>query len=237
MEVEDQVSFIPTRAKAKHHYSPVKKQGLSSKATKMKPKSVKKMATQPAMLNDSSVRPKVTEVPCFMEAAWSTVFLPMLYDSLGCSMQPFADFAKGQKVEGKLQEAIDFVWPDTDFKIQWYDAPCSKVSIVQSCNHLHVFDVNHRLLIASTRNKLSLGLGLSKLLIISSKDRTTSTIPQKLHNMHSGQLVVMALHYILNLPQCPCIVDADGPSYIVVIHAHIWLAQCSLTLAVSQWPV
>lgn len=70
----------------------------------------------------------MTEVPRFMEAAWSTTFLPTLYDSLGRSTQPFADFAKGQKVEAKLQEAIDFVWPGTDFKIQWSDTPCSKVS-------------------------------------------------------------------------------------------------------------
>ena len=67
-----------------------------------------------------------------MEAAWSTAFLLTLYDGLGRSTQPFSDFAKGQKVEAKLQKAIDFVWPGTDFKIRWSDTPCSKVSAVLS---------------------------------------------------------------------------------------------------------
>ena len=75
----------------------------------MKPPIVKKDVTQPAVLNGSSVRPKLTEVPHFMEAAWSTVFLPTMYNGLGHSTKAFADFSKGQQVEAKLQELIDLV--------------------------------------------------------------------------------------------------------------------------------
>lgn len=80
------------------------------------------------VLRDSSARVKVTKLPHFMQAAWSTAFLPTLYDSLGHSSQPFADFTKGPKVVSKLQEAIDLIWPGTDFQIQWPDVPCTKVS-------------------------------------------------------------------------------------------------------------
>ena len=77
---------------------------------------------------DSSARAKVTEVPHSMQAAWSTAFLPTLYNSLGHLSQPFADFAKGLTVVGKLQEAIDLIWPGTGFQIQWSDVLCAKVS-------------------------------------------------------------------------------------------------------------
>ena len=102
-EVEDQVSLVPTWAKAKHPHSPVKRQGPLSQAAKKPNHHVpKKEATQPTASSNSNARLKVTEVPVFMQATWSTALLPTLYDSLGCSTQPFANFSKGQKVVGKL---------------------------------------------------------------------------------------------------------------------------------------
>ena len=123
------MSLAPTRAKVKHPHSPIKSQAPPSKAAREVNHPVsKKEAVQPTVSRDSSARAKVTKVPHFMQAAWSTASLPTLYDSLGRSSQPFADFAKGLKVISKLQEAIDLIWPGTDFQIQWSDVPCAKVS-------------------------------------------------------------------------------------------------------------
>ena len=199
------MSLAPTRAKAKHPHSPVKRQGPSSQAAKKPNHCVpKKEATQPTASSDSNARPKVTEVPVFMRAAWSTVLLPTLYDSLGRSTQPFADFSKGQKVVAKLQEAIDLVWPGTDFQIQWSDVPCSKVSTKSLCVQrielpFSLHD-NHRLLIGSTRSELGLGPRPSKLSIASSKGGNMLTILRKSHNTHCGQPAVMVLRSIPHLP-------------------------------------
>ena len=123
------MSLAPTRAKVKHPHPPIKSWAPPSKAARKVNHPVpKKEAVQPTVLRDSSARAKVTKLPHFMQAAWSTTFLPTLYDSLGCLSQPFADFAKGLKVVGKLQEAIDLIWPCTNFQIQWSDVPCTKVS-------------------------------------------------------------------------------------------------------------
>ena len=104
------MSLASTRAKVKHPHSPIKSWAPPSKAARKVNHPVpKKEAVQLTVSRDSSARVKVTELPHFMQAAWDTAFLPTLYDSLGCSSQPFADFAKGPKVVGKLQEAIDLV--------------------------------------------------------------------------------------------------------------------------------
>ena len=123
------MSLAPTRVKVEHPHSPIKSWAPPSKAAgKVNHPVPKKEAVQPMVSRDSSARAKVTEVPHFMQATWSTTFLPTLYDSLGCLSQPFADFAKGLKVVSKLQEAIDLIWPGTDFQIQWSDVPYAKVN-------------------------------------------------------------------------------------------------------------
>ena len=127
-----------------------------------------------------------------------------LYDSLGRSTQPFANFSKGQKVVTKLQEAIDLVWPGTDFQIQWLDVLCSKVSTKSLCiQQIELqFDLhdNHRLSIGSVRSELGLGLRPSKLSITSFKGGNMLTILRKSHNAHCGQPVVMVLCSIPHLP-------------------------------------
>ena len=81
------------------------------------------------VVSSSDGRSKMLEIPHFMTATWSFSFLPMLYDSLGQLKKPFAHFLKGLDIVGKLQDAIDMVWPGTDYDIQWSDLACSKVSI------------------------------------------------------------------------------------------------------------
>ena len=77
------MSLAPTRAKVKHPHPPIKSWAPPSKAARKVNHPVpKKEAVQPTVLRDSSARAKVTELPHFMQAAWSTAFLPTLYDSL-----------------------------------------------------------------------------------------------------------------------------------------------------------
>lgn len=72
----------------------------------------------------STGRLEMTDIPQF---AWSNIFLPTLYDILGQSKHLFAHFSKGLKVVNNIQEALDLVWPGTDYKIQWSDVACKKV--------------------------------------------------------------------------------------------------------------
>lgn len=136
-EVETKLAMNPVRAKAKAPRSPIKQnthttakvpqKAVAQKTTKQH--SVKKEVTPlPMPVGTFSSREKMTEVPRFMEAMWSSSFLPTIYDSLGRSTKPFADFSKGAVVVSKLQEAINLTWPGTDYSIQWSDLACTKVN-------------------------------------------------------------------------------------------------------------
>lgn len=134
-EVEAKVTVKPVRAKPKAPRSPIKQNARPPVKTTQKirgaakPPSIKREETPlAAPVGVSRSREKMTEVPRFMEAAWSSAFLPTIYDSLGRSKRPFADFSKGLLVVSKLQEAIDLVWPGTDYTIQWSDYACTKVN-------------------------------------------------------------------------------------------------------------
>ncbi|KAI0245201.1 hypothetical protein BJV78DRAFT_1140472, partial [Lactifluus subvellereus] len=53
-------------------------------------------------------------LPEFARAAWSTTFLPTLYDCLGCSGDPFvinSDMVKA------IQEVVDFVYPGSNYQV------------------------------------------------------------------------------------------------------------------------
>lgn len=137
-EVENSVTEKPIQAKARPPRSPIKR-SRSTKTTEKatKPRSIKKetpgvegrsKVEVTVAVNSSDGRSKMIEVPRFMLAAWSSSFLPTIYDSLGRSKKPFAHFSKGPDIVTKLQEAIDLVWPGTDYDIQWSDLACSKVS-------------------------------------------------------------------------------------------------------------
>ena len=137
-EVENLVTEKLIRAKARPLRSPIK-QSKSTKTTEKatKPCSIKKetpgiegwsKVKVTVAVNSLDGRSKMIEVPCFMLATWSSSFLPTIYDSLGWLKKPFAHFSKGPNIVTKLQEAIDLVWPVTDYDIQWSDLACSKVS-------------------------------------------------------------------------------------------------------------
>ena len=139
IEVENEVSDMLVKAKAKPPHSPVKSTNPSTNSKpKPKPKlnvktSIKKEPIQqtpaiPALVGGSLNRLRATDIPVFMGAMWSNAFLPTLYNIFGRSRHPFAHFSKGLEVVQNIQDAIDLVWPGTNYKVQWSDAACSKVS-------------------------------------------------------------------------------------------------------------
>ena len=96
-EVENSVTEKPIQAKARLPHSPIK-WGSSTKAAQKatKPRSIKEdIITVTVAVSSSDGRLKMLEIPCFMTAAWSSSFLPMLHDSLGRLKKPFAHFLKG----------------------------------------------------------------------------------------------------------------------------------------------
>lgn len=141
VEVENAVSDMPIKAKAKPPHSPVKSANPSTNP-KPKPRAkartiapgIKKEPIQqtpaiPAPIGGSTMnQSRATGIPTFMGAAWTNAFLPTLYDIFGRSGHPFAHFSKGLEVTKNIQEAIDLVWPGSDYKVQWSDTACSKVS-------------------------------------------------------------------------------------------------------------
>jgi hypothetical protein len=64
---------------------------------------------------DNEVTITTASLPEFTRAAWATSFLPTLYDCLGCSNDPFVIAPDMVKV---LQEIIDVVWTEVDYKVR-----------------------------------------------------------------------------------------------------------------------
>lgn len=140
IKVEKEVSDMPVKAKAKPPCSPVKSTNPSTN-TKPKPKlkvkmkvpSIKKEPIQqtpaiPVLVGGSLNQLRVTGISTFMGTTWSSTFLPTLYNIFGHSRHPFTHFSKGLKVVQNIQDAIDLAWPGTNYKVQWSDTACSKVS-------------------------------------------------------------------------------------------------------------
>ena len=108
-EVENSVTEKPIRAKAKLPCSLIKQN--ASTATSQRPTKPHARATKKEVVNvtvavstgSPDSRSKMVDIPRFMIAAWSTSFLPMLYDSLGRSKKPFVHFSKGLDIVSKLQ--------------------------------------------------------------------------------------------------------------------------------------
>ena len=143
IKVENAVSDMPVKAIAKLPCLPVK---FTNPSINPKPKprekarmvvpSIKKEPIQqtPAILapiGGSTVNQlgsRATGIPALMGTAWTNSFLLMLYDILGQLGHPFAHFSKGLEVTKNIQEVIDLVWPGSDYKVQWSDTACSKVS-------------------------------------------------------------------------------------------------------------
>ena len=78
----------------------------------------------------------VSTLPEFARATWSTHFLPMLYDCLGCSCDPFvinADIIKS------IQAVVVAAYPDSEYKVVANDRLITMV-----CKHLLIYTSTDR---------------------------------------------------------------------------------------------
>jgi hypothetical protein len=88
------------------------------KQAKSKPHSVSSTDRASPAANSSAGNSDFNSLPEFARSAWSTSFLPTLYDRLGQSPDPFvieADMVKA------IQEMIDLAYPDTDYQVRASD--------------------------------------------------------------------------------------------------------------------
>jgi hypothetical protein len=87
-----------------------------SKTTAQPGKAAKAANTNKDLLN----------LPDFARAAWSTNFLPTLYDCLGCSSDPFVI---NPNMVNAIQDVVDFVYPGSQYRVRAND----KLSIMVCC--------------------------------------------------------------------------------------------------------
>jgi hypothetical protein len=73
---------------------------------------------------------EVEGIPEFARAAWTTSFLPALYNNLYLSERPFKDFLKGQEVVQRIQTLVDVVYPDSGYCVRWGDDLCQTVCYI-----------------------------------------------------------------------------------------------------------
>jgi hypothetical protein len=60
----------------------------------------------------------LSSLPEFARAAWSTNFLPTLYDRLGCSRDPFVI---DPDMVNAVQEVVDFAYPGSGYQVRAND--------------------------------------------------------------------------------------------------------------------
>ena len=75
----------------------------------------------------SDASTSVLILPEFARAAWTSRFLPTLYHRFGSSNKPWKMFTKGSEMLSIIQEVINAVYPDINYRAKWGDRICSVV--------------------------------------------------------------------------------------------------------------
>lgn len=101
--------------------------------------------SSPIVISSDSLK----ELPQFVQAEWTTRFLPTLYHCLFASDDPFSLFSKGPDLVNTVQKVLNLVYPGTKYKVVWgsklcqlaYDRLCDKRSIIgrKSINVIKAF--------------------------------------------------------------------------------------------------
>jgi hypothetical protein len=135
-EVESVVTPNPARAAARLPHAQLKPKMCNQESKKIRAKreaqakaKVIEVGASNSSRSTSNSSTNSRQLPDFMVSAWTTTFLPTIYQSLGCSEKPFSHYCKGPEIIGKLQVAVDMVWPGTDYQVTWGDHPSLKVSL------------------------------------------------------------------------------------------------------------
>ena len=99
-------------------------------ATNMKQKARDDYASESPATDVSVVMaPDTNGLPQFTRSSWSTIFLPTLYSRLGCATNPFVIGADMVKV---IQEVVDLVYPDSDYRVRVNDKIFTLVRVLSS---------------------------------------------------------------------------------------------------------
>jgi hypothetical protein len=89
-----------------------------------KPRSDSSMGTDRSLERST----EIDRIPDFAREAWTTDFLPMIYNKLFLSRKPFEDFRKGHQVIQYIQDTVDIVYPTSGHHVKWSDEICQTVS-------------------------------------------------------------------------------------------------------------
>jgi hypothetical protein len=132
---EDDVEIIPTK-KSKVKPKTVKKSATTTlevkPIAKSKPRSAlavpkpKLNRTSPAV-DISLATSDINTLPEFARSAWSTSFLPTLYSRLGSAPSPFVI---DTDMVNAVQEAVEIVYPDSDYQVRLNDRIFTLVSLL-----------------------------------------------------------------------------------------------------------
>lgn len=130
-----EVQVLPTPSRsARPPAKTSKTAGPSVVAKSIKKEAKPKLGAQSPLVpqaaqNDTPTAAEITTLPQFAQAGWSTIFLPTLYSSLGCSLQPFNKYNKDASIVPLLQQVLDIAFPGSDYKIKWGDKICIQVRV------------------------------------------------------------------------------------------------------------
>ncbi|EDR13186.1 uncharacterized protein LACBIDRAFT_322667 [Laccaria bicolor S238N-H82] len=70
------------------------------------------------------------ELPHFVQAEWTTCFLPTLYHCLFASEDPFSLFSKGPNLVNTIQKVLNLIFPGHNYKVVWGSKLCQLRSII-----------------------------------------------------------------------------------------------------------
>ena len=81
------------------------------------------------------------DVPRFVQADWSTRFLPMLYHTLFSAEKPFHDFSKGTGLINIVQQVLDIVHPKHTYVVAvesklYLNVPMPQLSYTSPTNQM-----------------------------------------------------------------------------------------------------
>ncbi|EDR12027.1 uncharacterized protein LACBIDRAFT_314143 [Laccaria bicolor S238N-H82] len=90
--------------------------------------------SSPILVSSDSLK----ELPHFVQAEWTTRFLPTLYHCLFASDDPFGPFSKGPNLVNTIQNVLNLLYPGNNYKVMCgsklcqlaYDQLCDKCSII-----------------------------------------------------------------------------------------------------------
>ena len=124
-ESEDDEATL-SKAKGVKNSKPKSKALVKREPTIVQKKVIKAEGSSPGKSSDD-VSDELDQLPPFARAAYTSVFLPTLYNRLGASKKPFTEFSKGDEMVAAVQEVVDRVWPESGWTVKWGDKLCALV--------------------------------------------------------------------------------------------------------------